>query len=216
MKYHQNGNVNNQKHKYSDTFKNKNFCDKQNFNTKKNQNEEGMKKINKEINGLYKSNQIIENSEKFQKQNLTENNKNSSKEEKEKNKEKALHKNILNYIDFISPTEVDNQKRILTIDLLKNFFFKNYKTYRMEVFGSFPQNLHLKDSDIDIVISKSKSINYYHNQINYQEEKKLLLSIRRDMVNQGFSSYHNTLFINASVPIVKTKCDKTNINVDIR
>jgi len=130
-------------------------------------------------------------------------------------RENSLHENISNYITSISPSESDNQKRHLTIDLLKLFFQKFYPSYIMEVFGSFPQDLHLKDSDIDIVISKSRN-SIYKDQHNFYEEKKLLLSIRSTMVRHGFSLYENTLFIDATVPIVKAICEKTNINIDIR
>lgn len=150
--------------------------------------------------------------------NHTFNDKNKSSENKKFETitlEDALHENIMNYIIRISPSESDNQQRHMTIHLLKLFFNKHYPSYKLDVFGSFPQNLHLRDSDIDIVITKQKS-NYYGNYFGYQDEQKMLCSIRRTMVSQGFSTYENTLFINASVPIVKAKCERTKINIDIR
>ena len=125
--------------------------------------------------------------------------------------EDALHENIINYIISISPTENDNNKRLLTIQLVQLFFKKFYPNFKVDVFGSFPQDLHLMNSDIDIVLTKTGS-----NYSSFRDEQNTLYSIRRTMVSQGFSLYENTIFINASVPIVKAKCEKTKVEMDIR
>jgi len=135
-----------------------------------------------------------------------------------------LNKDIKNLDIQISASYDENLRIKNTIKLLEDFIKFHFPEYKIDAFGSYPQGLNLKDSDIDIAVY-TKHLDELKTQQNVEDkknyklsspDKKILRDIQKKLIKTHFASFSNTYFINAKVPIVKTKCNKTKVNIDIR
>lgn len=128
-----------------------------------------------------------------------------------------LHHEILDFYQFIKPKEEETQKRHDTITLLKKLINYKWPHWKIKIFGSFPNDLHLPNSDIDVVIFKQESINLknlynFANDSNLSDTTQLQL-IYRELLMKSFVS--EIRFVNAKVPIIKAVCKQTGVNLDI-
>ncbi len=140
---------------------------------------------------------------------LTTNSKNSLK----------FHYEIFDFLNYITPTENENNLRFRTFYLLQNLIKKRWPNWKIQIYGSLLINLHLKDSDIDISIFKCKNMNYSNGSLtDYDDhtDEEMLYSIFENLVESKFSLKENTQLINAKVPIIKCICKETGIKIDIR
>jgi non-canonical poly(A) RNA polymerase PAPD5/7 len=134
-----------------------------------------------------------------------------------------LHFEIMDFYNYIKPK--DDEKRELTIDLFKQIIRRKWPAWQVKVFGSYPNSIHLADSDIDLVVIKNKTltdmnkdsnfINEIYNKItDYTlSESEMLRLIYREISLTDFAS--EMRFVDAKVPIIKIKCKQTGINMDI-
>ncbi len=166
----------------------------------------------------------------LEERNKSEENKSKTEYIKEKysldeNLIKMLNEDLIEFEKQISANLEENNKISKTVFLFEEFMIKFFPECIIKPFGSFTQNLHLKDSDVDIAvfdkpIEKIISVKDFKNKKNPygfdSNDKKLLKLIKKNLLKTKFSSYQNTFFINAKVPIIKTKCTKTGVNLDIR
>ncbi len=120
-----------------------------------------------------------------------------------------LHYEILDFYNFMKPTEDEDEKRRQTIKELKDLIKANMKDVSVKTFGSFPNRLHLPDSDIDIVVFS----NLNTNESEYGQEKKILEKISSLLINNNKVDYIKK--IEARVPILKIKMKSTGIYMDI-
>lgn len=140
---------------------------------------------------------------------------------------KILNEDLEKFESEISATEEENKRISKTVSLIEDFIRSYFPQCSMDPFGSFTQGLNLRDSDIDVAIfdkpmdkllkeSTKIKAKLKKDQGYNSPDKKLLGAIKKKLLRVHFSSYNNTQFINAKVPIVKTKCNKTGVNIDIR
>lgn len=130
-----------------------------------------------------------------------------------------LHFEILDLYSYIKPSEKEKNLRDFTVKLLKNVITDRWPTWNVNVFGSYIIDLFLKDSDIDISISKSTSLNFSTNEFtDYDDfsEVELLYLIFKELIDKKFSNEENCNIILAKVPIIKCVCSETGIKIDIR
>ena len=115
-----------------------------------------------------------------------------------------LHFEITDFYNYIKPHKSEYEIRMRSFDVLKQLLLKKFPDVRVKSFGSFPNEIFLADSDVDIVvISKTKS-----------DQKKTLDKI------YDYIIYKSELFdyvrkIDAKVPIIKLQLKETKIFLDI-
>ncbi|WOL14536.1 non-canonical poly(A) RNA polymerase PAPD5 isoform X1 [Canna indica] len=67
-----------------------------------------------------------------------------------------LHKEILDFCDFISPTPAEQASRSAAVQCISEIIKHIWPQCKVEVFGSFRTGLYLPTSDIDVVIMDSE------------------------------------------------------------
>lgn len=135
------------------------------------------------------------------------------------NKERGfsfLHYEILDYYNYIKPKEEENKKRLKTIEILTDIINKAWPNWEVKVFGSFPVDLHLSNSDIDIVIFKDNNSDNNSKDTCFQSfsEIEQLKLIHNVLVRKSFAK--DIKIVDAKVPILKSICKETGIRLDIR
>ena len=115
-----------------------------------------------------------------------------------------LHYEILDFYDFIKPTEEEDELRTRTFDILKNLIDEINPNWKVKMFGSFPNKIHLPDSDIDLIVLTDDE----------SEATRVLKKVAKKLKDSDSVSFIN--LIDARVPIVKAQIKETGINVDIR
>jgi hypothetical protein len=113
-----------------------------------------------------------------------------------------LDSEIHDFYKFIKPTEDENLQRKRTYDIVKDIIENINPEWKVKKFGSFPNQIHLPDSDIDLIIlTKTDS-----------DPLKILRKISRKLV--GHVEFIN--IIEARIPIIRATIKETKVNVDIR
>lgn len=138
-----------------------------------------------------------------------------------KKAEKALkfHFEIFDFLNFITPSKDENNKRLRTYYLLQSLIIKKWPTWKVQVYGSFLVNLHLKDSDFDFTVFKSNNMNFSSdNFTDYDDisDYDMLSSIHDYLIESKFAEENNIQLISAKVPIIKCICKETKIHIDLR
>jgi DNA polymerase sigma len=127
-----------------------------------------------------------------------------------------LHHEILDFYKFISPKEEENSTRKQTLKELKNMITKKWPMWKVKVFGSFPNGLHLTDSDIDLVIFKNTNFNFSTDSFSHYDalmsDNEMLIDLYQFISTSGFSK--EMRYVDAKVPIIKVKA-RNGINFDI-
>jgi predicted nucleotidyltransferase len=117
-----------------------------------------------------------------------------------------LHQEIIDFYEFIRPTPEEDQKRHNTVKVIKNLIQSQWPDWTVKEFGSFPNKIHLPDSDVDILVLTDKETNF--------DQNKILKKITQKLVEANIVDYIQ--LINARVPIIKATLKETKINLDIR
>ena len=117
-----------------------------------------------------------------------------------------LHFEIIDFFNFMAPTPEEDVSKKETVRYLKNLIKENWPKWKVKTFGSFPNKLHLPDSDIDIVVISENSDNAL-NQLRMLKKiaNRLLEDQKVDFLR----------IIEAKVPIIRATFKNTKINVDI-
>ena len=127
-----------------------------------------------------------------------------------------LHYEIIDFYTYIKPKNEENAKRQETVNKLISYIKNRFPTYEVKIFGSFSVDLHLSDSDIDIVIFDHNSLNFSTDNLSqyekFQDEYKFLEIIYDHLYN--YDSVEDIRFVDAKVPIIKVKTNN-NIEFDI-
>ena len=117
-----------------------------------------------------------------------------------------LHNEILDFYKFMAPTKEEDNLKKQTVSYLKNLINECWPNWKVKTFGSFPNKLHLPDSDIDIVvISEDYS--------NTGQQLKMLKKIANKLLEDQKVDFLK--IIEAKVPIIRATFKNTKINVDI-
>ena len=121
-----------------------------------------------------------------------------------KDNKKRFNKEILDYVYYIIPNDETLSKCQETIDLLVKIIKKNKPSWQVIVFGSYSQNIPTIFSDIDILIvcdyNKDFQLKEMYNLMNILKDEKFCDKIK---------------LVKANVPIIKSTCSITGINLDI-
>ena len=115
-----------------------------------------------------------------------------------------LHYEILDFYDFIKPNTEEDSAKIRTFNILESLIKEISPNWKVKTFGSFPNNIHLPDSDIDIIVLTEDKI----------DQLKILKKIAKKLTESKVVSYIN--LIEAKVPIIRAEISETKNYVDIR
>ena len=120
---------------------------------------------------------------------------------------KRFHKEILDYVDYITPKNNSLVERQKTFELFTKIIQKYRPDWKVILFGSFSQNISTVFSDLDFLI-------LYKNQNSSQEyELKEMYNLMNFLKKEEFSK--NIRLAKARVPVVRATCTDTGINIDI-
>ena len=122
------------------------------------------------------------------------------------NPQERFSKEIMDYVEFISPKDQSFSYRQSTMNILKQIIKRKKPEWKVHLFGSFKQgtSTFFSDLDFEIIIDKNSSRKKDIDELFY------LMKILR---KNEFSN--NIKLIRARVPILKATCTTTGINVDI-
>ena len=114
-----------------------------------------------------------------------------------------LHYEILSFYEYIKPKDKDNSRREKTFNEIKSALSVN-SHWEVHLFGSYGTNLHLPDSDIDIVV-----INKGYNMSNFE----MLRSIKKILEFNDLVEHAD--IINSNIPIIRAISKNNKIYIDI-
>ncbi|KAK4439189.1 Terminal nucleotidyltransferase 4B [Sesamum alatum] len=115
-----------------------------------------------------------------------------------------LHKEILDFCDFLSPTREEQQSRNAAIESVFDVVKYIWPNAEVEVFGSFKTGLYLPSSDIDVVILGS----------NVKTPQMGLQALSRALSQRGIAKKIQVI-AKARVPIIKFVEKKSGVAFDI-
>ncbi|KAG0489153.1 hypothetical protein HPP92_007964 [Vanilla planifolia] len=115
-----------------------------------------------------------------------------------------LHKEILDFSEFVSPTPEEQDKRTAAVNHVFEVVKYIWPHCRVEVFGSFRTGLYLPTSDIDAMILDSK----------VKRPQTGLYALARALSQRGIAKKMQVI-AKARVPIVKFVEKKSGIAFDI-
>ncbi|KAJ8103211.1 hypothetical protein POJ06DRAFT_246891 [Lipomyces tetrasporus] len=116
-----------------------------------------------------------------------------------------LHKEVQNFIDFVSPDDEQVERRASTVDRVQKCVKSLWSDATVCVFGSYATNLYLPDSDIDIVIISDSG--HYDNRSSLYQLANALKSAK--------IAVNVEVIAKARVPIIKYTDRISTVNVDI-
>lgn len=115
-----------------------------------------------------------------------------------------LHKEIVDFCDFLSPTPEEQAARNTAVERVSDVVKHIWPHSKVEVFGSFKTGLYLPSSDIDVVILGS----------GLQIPQKGLVALSRALSQRGLAKNIQVIG-KARVPIVKFVEKKSGVAFDI-
>ena len=130
----------------------------------------------------------------------------SESTEKIKDNKIRFNQEIMDYVNYITPKDDSFSRRTQTKNILKHIIDKKRPEWEVHQFGSFEQGTStiFSDLDFEIIIDKNSSRKRDIDELFY---------IMKILKNNAFSN--NIRLIRARVPILKAKCETTQIDVDI-
>ncbi|KAJ1657110.1 hypothetical protein IWQ61_003436 [Dispira simplex] len=125
---------------------------------------------------------------------------------------KLLHNEIVEFIDYISPSPEEHKLREWVVQRVDNAVKEVWPTAEVKVFGSFHTHMYLPNSDIDLVVFTPDYIpgTDYEKQASRRALHKIARQLRKFNVTRNIE-----VIGNARVPIIKMVEQITHINVDI-
>ena len=123
----------------------------------------------------------------------------------EDNKDR-FNKEILEYVEYITPNNESLSQRQSTMNFLKQIINKKKPEWKVYLFGSFRQKTSTVFSDLDFEI-------IIDNNSSRKRDIDELFYLKKILNSNGFSK--DLYFIKARVPILKGTCSLTGISVDI-
>ncbi|GFP90215.1 non-canonical poly(A) RNA polymerase papd5 [Phtheirospermum japonicum] len=115
-----------------------------------------------------------------------------------------LHKEILDFCDFLSPTPEEQESRNAAIASVSDVIKYIWPDAEVEVFGSFKTGLYIPSSDIDVVIMGS----------NVRSPQMGLYALSRALSQRGVAKKIQVI-AKARVPIIKFVEKKSGVAFDI-
>ncbi|CAA0808525.1 Nucleotidyltransferase family protein [Striga hermonthica] len=115
-----------------------------------------------------------------------------------------LHKEILDFCDFLSPTPEEQESRNAAVESVSGVIKYLWPSAEVEVFGSFKTGLYIPSSDIDVVILGS----------NVRSPQMGLRALSRALSQRGIAKQIQVI-AKARVPIIKFVERKSGVAFDI-
>ncbi|KXT18039.1 hypothetical protein AC579_4571, partial [Pseudocercospora musae] len=128
-----------------------------------------------------------------------------------------LHREILDFVDYVSPRDYEQNCRE---DLVKrvDYFISGFRGRGSQIcvqpFGSYASGLYLPDADMDLVATSSQ---YMRNGTKvFCQTKSQMYKLSSEIRKTGLAKNNNVVtLVNTKVPIIKFVDRRTNIKVDI-
>lgn len=115
-----------------------------------------------------------------------------------------LHEEILDFFDFMQPTQNEKQMRADLVERIRVIAKELWPGSEIIVFGSFETGLWLPNSDLDMAILTTSP----------ESTEELINTLAHKLCSLGMMSEMDRI-LSASVPILKFKDKSTGIYVDI-
>ncbi|KAI3633969.1 hypothetical protein MIR68_007573 [Amoeboaphelidium protococcarum] len=132
--------------------------------------------------------------------------KDKSGQYQDSNLSSILQQEILDLVDYLSPTDIEHKMRQYVILRTKNAIHSLWPEAEVQVFGSFDTRLYLPSSDIDIVIFIDDYLDGSFNAHRKLARKIKLLGLAQDGSVQ---------IIPARIPLVKFQDSICHFSIDI-
>ncbi|KAL2265961.1 hypothetical protein VTJ83DRAFT_5313 [Remersonia thermophila] len=124
-----------------------------------------------------------------------------------------LHKEVVDFYEYIRPRDFEERLRQEVVDNLKNFCRKVYRDAEMYPFGSFPSGLYLPTADMDMVFM---SDSYFRGGLAKYHTKSFMFRFRSNLISHGIAwNDEIELITRAKVPLVKFIENKTGLKIDV-
>ncbi|KAG8918477.1 hypothetical protein FRC02_002341 [Tulasnella sp. 418] len=120
------------------------------------------------------------------------------------NGDAMLHDEVLSFIEWLRPTAIEHQTRLLVIEQIRQQVKIDYEGATVEAFGSFVTGLYLPEGDIDIVV-----------QLSADEEVVPVLKIIAKRLRASKVAQGVTVIDTARVPIIKLTSVYGHFPIDI-
>ncbi|EJF66211.1 hypothetical protein DICSQDRAFT_152192 [Dichomitus squalens LYAD-421 SS1] len=117
-----------------------------------------------------------------------------------------LHNEVEAFVDYMSPTPIEDEVRSLSVQLIARAISKSYPDAKVLPFGSYETKLYLPSGDIDLVI-------YSHSMMR-MDKVSVLHSLANIMKRAGITD-RVTIIAKAKVPIIKFVTAHGRFSVDI-
>ncbi|KAG9099628.1 hypothetical protein FRC06_005081, partial [Ceratobasidium sp. 370] len=121
-----------------------------------------------------------------------------------RNPSEMLHREILAYVDYISPSEREHRTRAMIVKMITATIESRWPDALVQPFGSFETGLYLPLGDIDLVVS-SENISRNPNALGW---------IARTLKDRGLAN-NIQIIAKAKVPIIKFVTTWGGFKVDI-
>jgi DNA polymerase sigma len=126
--------------------------------------------------------------------------------QKIENINERFNEEIIDYADYITPKGESLEIRQNTFKLFTEIIKKYRPEWKVALFGSYGQNTATIFSDLDFLILNG-------NESPNKNDLKEMYNLMNILKKEGFCN--DIKLVKAKVPILKTTCIRTNINVDI-
>ncbi|KAF9014210.1 hypothetical protein BDQ17DRAFT_1386693 [Cyathus striatus] len=123
-----------------------------------------------------------------------------------KNVAELLHREVEAFVNWISPTPVEDEVRGLVVDLISTTVKNQFPDAQVLPFGSYQTKLYLPLGDIDLVIISDA--------MAYSNKVTVLHALANTLKRAGITS-HVTIIAKAKVPIVKFVTSHGRFSVDM-
>lgn len=123
-----------------------------------------------------------------------------------------LHKEIIDFYEFVKPQHFENEVRHDLVHRVGNFLRRRYPNCEIRFFGSFAAGLYLPNADMDLVVL-SKS--FIATGRPFAGQQKADLRAFANHLTKDRLSKDRAIPIVAKVPIVKYVDAQTDLRVDI-
>ncbi|KAI0053976.1 hypothetical protein FA95DRAFT_1529800 [Auriscalpium vulgare] len=117
-----------------------------------------------------------------------------------------LHRETEAFVQYVSPTQEEDEIRALIVDMISQAVSKNFPDAKVHPFGSFETKLYLPLGDIDLVVL-SKSMEY--------SDRVTVLHALANTVKRAGITDKVTIIAKAKVPIIKFITTHGRFAVDI-
>lgn len=124
-----------------------------------------------------------------------------------KNATRRLHEEILDFVDFVSPTKAEHAARTQIVSRLRAAITSKYPDATITVFGSYDTKLYLPSADIDVVVRGIFS----SNRTTVPLKKVAALLVQKEIAE----SSSVRIIDKARIPIIKFKDSLLGFDVDV-